>query len=61
MANQYLKNAAKLNYLGVTVTNENQIHTEIESELNPQTACFHSVQFFSHLVYRSIKLKYSGV
>lgn len=46
MANQYLKNAAKLNYLGVTVTNENQIHTEIESELNPQTACFHSVQIF---------------
>jgi hypothetical protein len=34
IANELLKNAAKLNCLGVTVTNQNPIYTAIVSELN---------------------------
>jgi len=57
MANQHFKNAAKLNCLGVTVTNQNPIHTATVSELNSQTVCFHSVQIFPpHALKHTMKI-----
>jgi len=57
MANQHFRNAANLNCLGVTITDQNLIHTAIVSELNSQTAWFHSVQIFPpHVLKRTMKI-----
>jgi hypothetical protein len=50
---------AKLKYWETTLTNQNDIHDEIESRLNSGNACCHSVQHLlsSRLITKNLKIK----
>jgi hypothetical protein len=52
IANESFENVTEFRYLGMTLTNQNDIHDEIESRLNSGNACYHSVQnlLSSHLI-----------
>jgi hypothetical protein len=43
IANELFENVAEFKYLGMTLTNKNDIHDEIMSRLNSENACYHSV------------------
>jgi hypothetical protein len=44
LANESFEKVAKFIYLGMIVTNQNDIHDEIKSRLNSGNACYYSVQ-----------------
>jgi hypothetical protein len=46
-------------YFGTTLTNQNDIHDEIESRLNSGNACYYSVQnlLSSRLMSKNLKIK----
>jgi hypothetical protein len=50
---------SKFKYLGMTLTNQNDIHDEIKSRLNSGNACYYSVQnlLSSHLTSKNLKIK----
>jgi hypothetical protein len=50
---------AKLKYLGMTLTNQNDNHNEIKSRFNSGNACYYSVHNLlpSHLISKNLKIK----
>jgi hypothetical protein len=59
VANESFENMAKFKYLGMILTNKNDIHDEIKSRLNMGNACYYSVQnlLSSHLISKNLKIK----
>jgi hypothetical protein len=57
IANELFQNVAKFIYLGMTLTNQNDIYDEIKS--NSRNVCCHSVQnlLSSHLISRNLEIK----
>jgi hypothetical protein len=59
IANELFENVTKFKYLGMTLTNHNDIRDEIKGRLNSGNACYYSVQnlLSSRLISKNLKIK----
>ena len=58
IGNLSFENVEKFRYLGVIVTNKNDIHEEIKRRINMENACYYSLEkiLSSHLLSKKLKV-----